>query len=110
MVWDDDSERRKLLPPNWGSIGQAGSIVNDVFVRDGGRCRKFLPSGKRCPRMHPEFRMEVDHIGDREDHSLKNLRLLCEDHHKKVTQGQAWRAKNQKRRKFKRAEEEHPGR
>lgn len=108
MVWSDDSERRALLPSNWGRIGQKDSIVDDVFRRDGGRCRFILPSGKRCPRTYPEHRMDVDHIGDRENHDLRNLRLLCEHHHKRVTAGQAWRGKMNRRRKFKRAEEEHP--
>ena len=100
MAWSDDSERRALLPSNWGSI------VKAVKERDGGRCMFRLPSGKRCPRPGTD----VDHKGDRENHDLSNLRLLCEHHHKQVTQAQAWQGKWGRRKKFKRAEEEHPGR
>lgn len=105
MAWSDDSERRKLLPSNWGQIGRTGSIVDQVFQRDGGQCKFRLPSGKRCPRPGTD----VDHKGDREDHSLSNLRLLCEHHHKQVTQAQAWQGKWSRRKKFKRPEERHPG-
>ena len=100
MAWSNESERRALLPSNWGAI------VKAVKERDGGRCRYRLPSGARCPRPGTD----VDHVGDRENHDLKNLRLLCEHHHKKVTAGQAWQGKYARRRKFKRSEEEHPGR
>lgn len=110
MAWSGDSERRKLLPSNWGQIGQTGSIVDQIFIRDGGRCKFRLPSGRRCPRSYPNHKVEVDHKGDRENHELSNLRLLCEHHHKQVTQAQAWEGKWGRRKKFKRPEERHPGR
>lgn len=110
MAWSDDGSRVSPLPPNWGRIGRTGTIVDQVFIRDGGRCKFRLPSGARCPRTYPDSRMDVDHKGDRDNHDLSNLRLLCEHHHKQVTQAQAWQGKWGRRKKFKRREEEHPGR
>src|SRR5690606_32967235 len=98
MAWESDSRRRAELPPNWEAIRR------EILDRDGRQCRWILPSGKRCPRRATD----VDHFGDRNDHSPRNLRALCTHHHAKVTAMQGVRARRKKPRR--RPEERHPGR
>jgi 5-methylcytosine-specific restriction protein A len=96
----EGSDRRETLPPNWAGL------VKAVWIRDKGQCRWRLTSGARCPRGG----RDVDHIGDREDHGLKNLRLLCGHHHEAHTARQAREAKAKKKGLRRRPPEEHPGR
>lgn len=97
----DNSDRRERLPENW-----ATELVPAVKKRDGGRCTWRLPSGKRCPRPGTE----VDHRVAGDDHSLRNLQLLCGDHHAKKTAQEGRRAKAAKRASRYRSTEDHPGR
>lgn len=76
-AWEG-SDRRERLPANWPELKLR------VKNRDGWRCRKILPSGKRCPRGRATgHRLEVDHKARGDDHSMGNLQSLCEHHHAK---------------------------
>jgi 5-methylcytosine-specific restriction endonuclease McrA len=97
MPWDT-SDRADRLPPNWKDL------VRQVWSRDGGRCTWKLPSGARCPRKGAD----VDHRNNNDDHSLRNLRLLCRHHHDKKTQREAWAGK-MRRKSTKRPPEAPPG-
>lgn len=99
MTWGDEKGRE--LPSNWES-----QIVPDIKKRDGGRCRWILPSKRRCPRAG----VEVDHIGDPDDHSYRNLRLLCVFHHGKRTARQGIAARAARKAKKFRPGEDHPNR
>jgi 5-methylcytosine-specific restriction protein A len=100
MTWG--AEKGRELPPNWES-----EIVPAVKLRDGGRCRWVLDKSKtRCPRKGTD----VDHIGDPDNHSLRNLRLLCRFHHDKRTAKQGFFAREQRKAKKLRSGEEHPNR
>lgn len=100
MGWET-SDRRQFLPPNWEDLRQ------QVFERDGWRCRWKLPSGARCPRRATD----VDHTGDRDDHRLIKLRALCSHHHGKLSSQQGVQAREKRKapRKRKRVDR-HPGR
>lgn len=99
MTWG--SEKGRELPPNWES-----EIVPAVKLRDGGRCKWILPSGQRCPRPGTD----VDHRGDPDNHSLRNLRLLCGFHHGRRTAKQGLQARAERKAKKFRRGEEHPNR
>ena len=66
-------------PLGWKAIAQA------VKARDGHQC-VIVENERRCP---VTTGLEVDHIGDPEDHSSDNLRTLCGAHHRKKTATQA---------------------
>lgn len=88
MAWEG-STRRETLPPDWLEIRQK------VFARDGYRCTAILPDGRRCPGPA----QECDHIGDRLDNSLGNLRSLCTPHHQHRSSSQGGRASAEARKK-----------
>jgi 5-methylcytosine-specific restriction protein A len=90
------SQRKTELPADWES-----RIRPAIIARDSGRCR-WIEGGKRCPAKGTD----VDHVGDKHDHSLSNLRLLCGFHHKKRTAIQGNTAKKERR---DRNRELHPG-
>ena len=92
-----ESNRRQELPDNWNALRAS------VIRRAQGRCQWKLPSGKRCPRPGTD----VDHYGDKDDHS--KLRLLCEKHHNDHTAWQAKQAKVKTKQSRYRRGEEHPG-
>lgn len=92
MAWG----RGRDLPADWHRI------VTRIKVRDKNRCTWVMKSGRRCPRRGTE----VDHVGDPADHSDRNLRLLCEAHHKRRTQEQALAARTRKPPK---RPQRHPG-
>lgn len=98
MTWG--AEKGRDLPPNWDAL------VAAVKHRDGGRCKWTLPSGARCPRPGTD----VDHKGDPNDHSLRNLRLLCGDHHNWRTARQGVQARKDRKAKKFRRDEDHPNR
>ena len=100
MAWEG-SDRSSRLPSDWPKIRQ------ERLKKDGYRCVWKLPkTGARCPR----GATEVDHIRPGDDHSMGNLRSLCEDHHKLKTAMDNRRAKRKiKASRFRHAEE-HPGR
>jgi hypothetical protein len=93
------SNRREELPTNWYT-----EIRPAVLERDGYRCTAPLRDETRCP----EPGTDVDHIGDPNDHSLPNLRLLCSWHHdrKSSAQGNAARLRPPP---LRRPAEKHPG-
>lgn len=94
------SDRRGRLPADWPKRRE------QVKKRAGGRCEKFLPSGKRCPRRGTD----CDHKIAGDNHALTNLQWLCEEHHKQKTRAEAAEGyRNMRRRLPKRAEERHPG-
>lgn len=77
MAWEG-SDRKDRLPADWDER------CRTVKDRDGWRCTQRLPSGRRCPRGRATgHRVEVDHRIPGDDHSLSNLRCLCEHHHGK---------------------------
>jgi hypothetical protein len=92
------SNRRTTLPRNWPELRQ------QVMRRDGYRCTALQRDEARCP----EPGTDVDHIGDPNDHSLENLRLLCSWHHdrKSSAQGNAARTRPPS---LRRPTEQHPG-
>ena len=100
MGWET-SNRREDLPSNWKAIRLK------VLKRDSYRCQGRFSDGKPCDRKAEE----VDHIGDKRNHSLSNLRSLCSWHHGKRTsaQGHAANAKLKKMnsQRFRR-DEDHP--
>ena len=98
MAWET-SDRRAQLPPDWHRR------VAQVKERDGGRCTWRLPSGKRCPRAGTD----VDHRKPGDDHSLRNLQLLCSHHHDKKTQREAWAGRKKKAPKARKRADRHPG-
>lgn len=77
MAWEG-SDRKERLPDDWEHRKLR------VKERDGYRCTKILPSGKRCPRGRATgYKVEVDHKIPNDDHSMSNLACLCEHHHGK---------------------------
>lgn len=95
------SDRRSRLPSNWAS-----EIVLAVKRRAGGQCEWLLPrSGKRCPRPGKD----VDHKVAGDDHSMRNLRLLCEHHHDKKTAQEGVWGRYGKKKIAGRPAERHPG-
>jgi 5-methylcytosine-specific restriction protein A len=91
----EGSQRKTELPDGWEL-----RIRPAIIERDSGRCR-WIQDGKRCPARGTD----VDHVGDKHDHSLSNLRLLCGFHHKRRTSVQGLDAK---RAKASRNAERHP--
>lgn len=99
MAWDS-SDRRARLPANWNDL------VRQVKERDQNRCTWKLPAtGARCPRRGTD----VDHRVPGDDHSLRNLQLLCHHHHERKTVREAWAGRQRRRGSTKRAPEAHPG-
>lgn len=100
MAWEG-SDRRDRLPADWPVIR------SKVLKRDGNRCTWRLPkSGTRCPRPANQ----VDHKQPGDDHSLRNLQSLCEDHHTLKTSLDNRRAKGKIKASRYRPSEDHPGR
>jgi len=76
----EGSDRRAELPPNWRQLcglvkRRAGRTADGL----GHRCEWREPDGSRCWAVG----RDVDHVGDKHDHRLAVLRLLCENHHDK---------------------------
>lgn len=90
------SDRRSELPPDWPRIRRR------VLRRDGYRCT-WVEVGVRCSALATD----VDHAGERMDHSDESLRSLCEPHHKAKTQAEAAAARAAKSRR--RPPPPHPG-
>lgn len=74
------SRRLSPLPKGWYKTKQL------VFARDGYQCVWIREDGNRC---YNTTELECDHIGDRDNHELDNLRTLCKGHHLMVTGRQA---------------------
>lgn len=86
------------LPPDWPRIRER------IKQRDGHRCTATLRDGSRC---RERTRLEVDHIGDPNDHNDNNLRTLCHWHHAKRTAQQSAAARRPVTQR--RPPEAHPG-
>lgn len=103
------SWRRSPLPRGWERIRA------QVLARDGYRCTFVGSDGVRCPSSKSNpigGRLEVDHVGDRDDHSLANLRTLCAYCHAQRTAQQAAEARRQAGVGYRpraRQPERHPG-
>lgn len=82
MTWQrsGSSKRRLEFPPNWYT-----HIRPAVIARDGGRCVECGQPGN-----------QVDHIGNKHNHDLTNLRLLCAPHHASRTASQGVRASKER--------------
>ena len=93
MSW---STTRAPLPSNWESIRQ------DVFKRDGFRCRLgwSMCTGRAT---------EVDHIRDRDDHRLSNLRAVCSECHEARSRLQSAKAARAKAALARPRARRHPG-
>lgn len=77
------SNRKNELPADWES-----RIRPAIIARDSARCR-WIEGGRRCAAKGTD----VDHVGDKHDHGLQNLRLLCNFHHLKRSSAQGHAAK-----------------
>lgn len=93
------SNRKETLPGNWRALRSA------VFQRDGNRCVIIKASGRRCW----DRATDCDHIGDRDDHSIENLRSLCSWHHQRRSSQQGNAARAEKAKILLRPKERHPG-
>jgi 5-methylcytosine-specific restriction protein A len=93
--WPEGPRDRKAeLPPDWPALRRA------VLARDGSVCT-WRTRGVRC-LMRATV---VDHVGDRHDHRIGNLRSLCAEHNQIRTVQQGVDAARRARR---RPMPEHP--
>ncbi len=100
MTWDK-SNRRSRLPSDWPTRRAR------VLARDGHRCTA-TDNGARCTSRATD----VDHNVQGDDHSLNNLRALCDWHHKRKTAAEAAEARrnSQAAARLRRLpQERHPG-
>lgn len=99
MAWHGD-RRKQELPPDWQR-----RIRPAVMRRDGWRCTWPTERG-RCTWTDPTGgTLDVDHVGDRHNHDLSNLRTLCRGHHRQRTAAQGVAARPTRQRKA----TPHPG-
>lgn len=93
---------RRDLPADWPQRREL------VLERDGHQCVERFSTGERCPTKDG---LEVDHIRRGGNHSLSNLRTLCEWHHQQKSSREGAEALNRRRQqvhnKFRRTEA-HP--
>jgi len=90
------TDRRATLPRNWTQLRLAR------FRLDGFRCTAIrADTGARCEAPATD----CDHVGERLDHRIENLRSLCSWHHKQVTAQQSAQARKRK----KPQKQKHPG-
>lgn len=99
MPWTESPTawRRTPRPDGWKTLRA------QAMARDGGQCT-WIDDGARCT----EPGTDCDHIGDPDDHSLNNLRMLCRHHHRKRTALQARAARGPQPTRA-RPSEQHPG-
>lgn len=79
------SDRRAALPPWWNSLARR------ILKRDP-RCKLAYPGEWHTSKgmaSCTKVSTEVDHIGDKHDHSTRNLRGVCSNCHRRRTQEQA---------------------
>ena len=99
MAWQGSSDRKSRLPANWRQLRAV------VLERCGGRCEVVKKSGVRCW----DKATDVDHIVAGDDHSLSNLRGICDWHHKRKSSQEGVEARRAKRSVLRREPEAHPG-
>lgn len=88
------------LPKGWRRIRQ------QVLDRDGHQCTVVV-NGVRCPETTD---LEVDHLGNPDDHDLDNLATKCHSHHASKTGHQAAAARWSRVRAMReRTQRPHPG-
>ncbi len=95
MPWDRTSRRRSELPADWPTIR------TDVLNRGQHACRI---AGPNCTRIATE----VDHIGNRHNHSRTNLRAACTTCHSERTTSQRHDAMRALRATARHTDELHP--
>jgi 5-methylcytosine-specific restriction protein A len=95
------SNRRDELPSDWKKIR------GRILARDGYQCTHVrYDTGRRCTET---LNLEVDHIGDKDDHDPANLRVLCRYHHGQRTARQgAEGRRRQARPTRRRPSDDHP--
>ena len=98
MAWAT-SDRKERLPPNWKSLRAA------VMERCGGRCEVLKKDGSRCR----DKAKDVDHVLPGDDHSLANLRGICEWHHRRKSALEGVDARRALNAILYRKPETHPG-
>jgi 5-methylcytosine-specific restriction endonuclease McrA len=97
-MWGPKSGRSSPLPSNW-KFTRA-----NVLRRDKHQCVRIREdTGRRCQ----EKATDVNHKGDPNDHTYKNLESLCSYHHDLITAQQGGLATRQA--KAKRKPKSHPG-
>jgi len=104
----EGSTRQETLPPNWRALCAETRKAAATKEHPNGQCEKRFRSAitqkwMRCPNAGEE----VDHKGDRLDHSKRQL--LCKRHHTQKTQREAAAAKAARRAWGRRQPEAHPG-
>jgi 5-methylcytosine-specific restriction protein A len=116
-----DSDRRSTLPPDWATRIQPRILARDNLqctwlgdLDNDGRPSDYITAVhlgithqllNRCPSKATD----VDHIGDREDHSDEKLRSLCGWHHDRRSSRQGNTAKAKRAAQRLRPAAEHPG-
>ena len=90
MVWAQKSRRKQELPPNWQYLRK------QTFIRDNYKCVLCGAPATDC-----------DHIGNKHNHEITNLRSLCTQCHRKRTGKQGGSAKRHTRLR-KNNPEQHP--
>ncbi len=83
----EGSTRRQTLPLNWYT-----ELRPQALERDGGRCQ--IQVEEICVGTANQ----VDHIGDRDDHRLANLRAACGPCHQRRSAQQGRAARSGERR------------
>lgn len=97
MPWDNTSRRRTELPTDWPIIRR------DVLTRDNHHCQLRSP---HCTG----YATEVDHIGDKHNHTRDNLRAACHTCHAERTTAQGHTAARAARANAHHPRETHPAR
>lgn len=98
------SWRSAPLPPNWQAIRLRR------FALDGWRCTWIGQEGDRCTVTGNgrDGRLECDHVGAPDDHSIDRLQTLCAEHHRLKT-SRTTGDLNRRRMSRRREAEPHPG-
>lgn len=93
-AWERTRTPARTLPADWRRI----------------RARVLARDRHRCVDCGAREQLEVDHIGNRDDHSVANLRTLCARCHRRRTAQQAARARwSRPETRARRPPEPHPG-
>ena len=93
-----NSNRVNELPRNWKQLRL------QVLVRDGYQCT-HIDDYTRCTQRATD----VDHIEHGNNHSLNNLRSLCNWHHARKSSAEGNQSPNRQRETIRRPQPAHPG-